>query len=646
MIRNNTIATRIKLFAAFAFFLFMLVIARLYHVQVTRHDELFSRAKEQYTAVVKTQGKRGEIFDYNSNLLVGNIPCSTIIADPVETGDNEQCEKAAKILSAALGLPEKDIFKELTQKTRTKRLDDGTTREIPRRYAFIAKEIPLPESEKLQEKLRDEKIKGIYFQETTKRYYPKNELLANILGFTSIDRDKIVAVLGIEKSFNTVISPVKTEDVYERARDGAPLTLQSSPKGKDGINIYLTVREPIQAIMEEELDKFMEKWRPRAAYAIMAEPETGNILAIAQRPTFNPNSRDSMNADAWRSRITEDVFEPGSTMKPIAISGAIDAGVVSPNTLFDCESGHWFYGGKILRDSHPLGMLSVAGIIQKSSNIGTAKIALMMGEQRLYDTLRRFGFGQYTGIPMKPETRGQFRPLKRWDKLSITRFPIGQGISCSPVQLVRAYCALANGGNLVDLRLVDRIEHPETGMTMKYPAKKPIQVFKNPATHNKIIGMMKLVTREGGTATKAAVPGYEVAGKTGTSQKFIDGAYSQSKFFASFIGFVPADNPRFVLLVTADEPNDAHYGGTVGGPLFKAIAERTLKYMNIPPDNEIADADAKKSRKPSSNSEEHTRTTTVKTESRQKTGTSATTPRRTSSAPKNNYDGVYVPKKK
>ncbi|MDD3118805.1 MAG: penicillin-binding protein 2 [Victivallales bacterium] len=640
MIRNNTIATRIKLFAVFALFLFALVFMRLYHVQITRHDELFARAKKQYTAVVKTQGKRGEIYDYSGNLLVGNVPCSTIIADPSVCGDSADCEKIVRLLAAPLGLSPSELYHDLMKKTRRRKMPDGSVRDLPRRYALLAKEVPLPQSERLQEALHQAKIKGIYFQENSKRYYPKNELLANILGFTNIDRDKIIAVLGIEKSFNTVISPTKTKDVYERALDGAPLTLPDDPKGTDGINIYLTVREPIQAIMEEELDKFMQQWHPRAAYAIMAEPTTGNIMAIAQRPTFNPNERTTMNPSAWRCRITEDVFEPGSAMKPIAISGAIDAGVVTPNTIFDCEGGHWSYGGKILRDSHPLEKLTVAGIIQKSSNIGTAKIALKMGEPLLYRTLRTFGFGQHTGIPMKPEIRGQFRPLKRWDTLSITRFPIGQGISCSPVQLVRAYCALANGGKLVDIRLVDRIEHPETGMTMKYPVKKPLFVFKHPETQRKIIAMMKMVTRKGGTATKAAITGYEVAGKTGTSQKFLNGAYSHTKFFATFIGFVPADNPRFGLLVTADEPQNAHYGGTVCGPLFRSIGERTLKYLNIPPDEEVPEPEIASRRRADRSSSS---TVTPPPSAAAPARSSREPPRTSRSAARSRWDGVYNP---
>ena len=328
----------------------------------------------------------------------------------------------------------------------------------------------------------------------------------------------------------------------------------------------------------------MIRCRPRAAYAVMADPWTGDIIAAAQRPTFNPNDRRSIAPDAWRNRIAEDTFEPGSIMKPFAVAGALDRGLVTPDTRFDCENGLWFYGGKSLKDSHPMGNLTVTEIIQHSSNIGTAKIALLMGNKKLDETIRSFGFGQRTGIPLKPETAGLLRPLKRWDTLSITRFPIGQGLAASPLQLVRGYCMLANGGYPVKLRLVDRLEDPVTGIVNKIPQEKTRSLFSNPQTQKELVQMLIRVTEPGGTARAAAVPGYYTAGKTGTAQKFVNGAYSKSKYIANFVGFVPAESPRFVLLVSADEPQGGYYGGKVSGPTFRDIAERTLKYMNVKPD--------------------------------------------------------------
>lgn len=587
MTRYDDISIRMKMTALLFIFVFTYLGIHLYSVQIIRHDELYAKAKNKYTAVKTATGKRGEIYDSDGNLLVGNVPCSDICADPQIVGNAEECRRIAAHFGKALKIEPERIYNRLIAKTYTTKNEEGIDVEVPRKFAVIETKVDFEVSEQLKKDCETMKFKGISFRDTTKRIYPKNQLLANILGFTNIDKDKAVAVIGIEKFFNQPISSSSGISEYERARDGIPLSYGKSDvikDVKDGLNIYLTVREPIQAILEEELDNLVAKFNPRAAYAIMADPYTGNIIAVAQRPTFNPNERKAMNPDAWRNRITEDIFEPGSTMKPFAISGALDMGVVGPDTRFDCEKGRWLFGGKILRDSHPLGMLTVSEIIQKSSNIGTAKIALLMGDKNVYDILKKFGFGEKTGIPLQPETSGIFRPLKRWDTLSISRFPIGQGIAVSPLQLVRAYCALANGGHLPKLRIVDRIENPGTGIVRHYPIPDTVSIFKNGDTHKKMVEMMKKVTEEGGTAVSADVKGYYVAGKTGTSQKFINGAYSQSQFFATFVGFVPADKPSFVLLVTADEPQGSHFGGTVAGPYFKAISERTLKYLNVPQD--------------------------------------------------------------
>lgn len=588
MTKYSNIGARMKLAAFLAVCVFSYLGFHLHRLQIERHEELYSKAKSKYTCVTTKTGNRGEIYDFSGNLLVGNVPCADICADPSEAGGADECRQIAEFFASALKSDAREIERKLMDKSISVKQEDGTVKSVPRRFAIIASKVDFGHSERLKLEVERRKFKGVFFREATKRYYPKNQLLSNILGFTNIDRDKVVAVIGLERFFDMPMKAAKGVSEFERSRDGLPLSWGHASIGdvKDGLNIYLTIREPIQDILEEELDKLMGKYSPRAAYAIMADPCTGDILAVGQRPSFNPNERETMSADCWRNRIAEDTFEPGSTMKPFAIAGALDCGVVSPGMTFYCEKGHWFYGGKILRDSHPLETLTVSQIIQKSSNIGTAKIAVMLGDKRLYDTLRSFGFGERTGVPLNPETSGIFRPLKKWDTLSITRFPIGQGIAVSPLQLVRGYCMLANGGYPVKLRLVDRLENPATGIVRKMPFddEEKVSIFKSKDTHRKIVEMMKLVTEERGTATTAAVKGFHVAGKTGTSQKWINGGYSYSQFFATFVGFVPADKPQFVLLVTADEPKNCHYGGTVSGPYFKSIAERTLRYLDISPD--------------------------------------------------------------
>jgi cell division protein FtsI (penicillin-binding protein 3) len=588
---DSEIKIRTQLIGSVVVLIFLALAGRMYYLQVYRHNELFTKAQKQYTATVKTTGKRGEIFDYSGSLLVGNAPCVDIQADPSIIGNEMRCRKIAIAFAKLLDTSPNVLYRKLMNKDRNKTMPDGTVKKIPRRYVPIARMVSLDVAKKLKKIVKVNRIHGVTFINTYKRVYPKDHMLANILGFTNRHDDKLTAVFGIEKYLNREISSSSSKGTYERSRDGKllPYGHHELERHKDGFDVYLTVQEPLQAALEEEIDKLMVKWTPKSACAIMADPKTGNILAIAQRPTFNPNDRSTMNPQAWRNRLAEDILEPGSTMKPIVVAGALDYSVVTPNEKFDCEKGSWYYGGKILHDSHPpkTRLLSVTEIVEVSSNVGTAKIALKMGEHRLNMILRKFGFGSKTGIQFKNETRGIFRSLTKWDKLSITRFPIGQGIAVSPLQLLRAYCALADKGHLRKLRLIDRMEHRELGVAIKIPLIKPVKIYRRPDTNRKIIAMMKKVTQRGGTAKKAAIDGYYVAGKTGTSQKWINGeGYSHSKYFATFIGFVPADNPAFVLMITVDEPNGSIYGGTVAAPTFRNIAEHTLRYLNIKPDYE------------------------------------------------------------
>ncbi len=600
---ESEIKVRTQFVGSLVLLLFLALAARMYYLQVYRHAELFTKAQKQYTTTIKTTGKRGEIFDYSGSMLVGNAPCVDIQADPSIIGNELRCRKIAIAFAKLLKTSPDKLYRKLMNKERDKVMPDGTIKKLPRRYAPIARMVSLDVANKLKKIVRTNRIHGITFINTYKRVYPKDQMLANILGFTNRHDDKLTAVFGIEKYLNREISSSSSKITYERSRDGKPLPYghRGLERHKDGFDVYLTVREPLQAIVEEELDKLVLKWRPKSASVIMADPSTGNILAIAQRPTFNPNDRRTMNPQAWRNRLAEDTLEPGSTMKPVVVAGALDYGVVTPNTEFDCEKGRWYYGGATLHDSHPpkTQFLSVAEIVKVSSNVGTAKIALTMGERRLNMILRKFGFGSKTGIQFKNETRGIFRPLTKWDKLSVTRFPIGQGIAVSPLQLLRAYCALADDGRLRKLRLIDRMEHRELGVAVKIPQIEPVKIYRHPDTNRKIIAMMKRVTQQGGTAKKAAIDGYYVAGKTGTSQKWINsyydpktkerikGHYSHSKYVATFVGFVPADRPAFVLLVTVDEPQGSSYGGVVAAPTFRNIAEYSLRYMNIKPDYEI-----------------------------------------------------------
>ncbi len=576
---------RIIFISVFFLLALITIILRMYNIQIERHEELFGKAKKTYTSTVKQEGKRGEIFDNKGNLLVGNKPCVNIAADPEAVGDKTKCMQIADYFSKELNLNFDDIYKRLSTKT-----IEGSERKI--RYVVIKKNIDLQTAERIKKEIKIRKYKGLIFENKTKRFYPKNKLLANILGFINVDGNTVVPEGGIEKVVNTNMTPTKSVSPIERSRKGVRLPGEDEKikAVEDGNNVFLTISEPIQMIVEDELDKLMEKFHPDAAYAIMVDPYTGNIMAMAQRPSFDPNDRTNMDPKAWRNRITEDSFEPGSIMKSTIVAAALDMGIINPDTRIDCEGGRWLFSGKILGEAagHGHGIISVTEIIQKSSNVGTAKIGVMMGKEKVYETIRNFGFGQRTGIPLKPEAVGVMKKPEKWDGLTISRYPIGQTFTVTPLQMVRAYCAIANGGKLVDLRLIDRQQNPATGEEIKMEmTSNQGSIFKSKDTRRKIVDMMKLVTKKGGTAEKAAVKGYEVAGKTGTAQKLINGVYSDSQGFASFVGFVPADKPAFVMLVTADNPQPVHYGGLVAAPAFSHISKKTLRFLNVPPEYEV-----------------------------------------------------------
>jgi cell division protein FtsI (penicillin-binding protein 3)/stage V sporulation protein D (sporulation-specific penicillin-binding protein) len=312
----------------------------------------------------------------------------------------------------------------------------------------------------------------------------------------------------------------------------------------------------------------------------MANPKTGAVLGMAQYPNYDLNHRTGVTPAEMKNRMLLDYFDPGSTMKGVSISGALDYGVVDLDSKFYCEKGYW--SKYRLKDSHPSEILSVAEIIQHSSNIGTAKIALLMGANRLYSVMRRFGFGQPTNIGLGKEGVGILNPVNKWDGLTITRIPMGQSVSVTAVQMMQAYCALANGGVMMQLHVVDRVENPNNGEMTIFQNQVKRRVIK-PSTAKKITQALSLVTKAGGTARRAAIEGIDVAGKTGTSQKVVNGRYSHSKYIASFIGFLPADDPQIVLMVVVDEPHGSHYGGIVAAPTFKSIAEQTLLLLEGDP---------------------------------------------------------------
>jgi len=349
------------------------------------------------------------------------------------------------------------------------------------------------------------------------------------------------------------------------------------------LNAVLTIDSMIQHIVESALAEAMEKHSPISISGIVVRPRTGEILAMATLPNYDPNNSGKASDEERRNRIIADVAEPGSTFKIVVVSGALNDGTVRLSDVFDCEHAHWFYAGRTLHDHESYGPLTVENIITKSSNIGAGKIGVKMGETRLSEYIHNYGFGTATGVPLPGEVNGLVRPLKKWSKVSIAQIPMGQGIAVTRMQMVMAMCAIANHGLLMRPMLVDRLEDEHHNVVAKYGPQKVRQVIGQPADEM-MIQALKTVVSPDGTAPKAALEHYTVAGKTGTANKVENGQYVR-KFFSSFIGFFPADNPELCISVTLDEPKQGYYGGQIAAPIFKQIAERAANYLNIKPED-------------------------------------------------------------
>jgi cell division protein FtsI/penicillin-binding protein 2 len=398
---------------------------------------------------------------------------------------------------------------------------------------------------------------------------------------------------GIERRFNSKLAGARGWRVTETdvsKREVVPLREQEV-EPHDGLNVVLTIDSVVQHIVESALAEALEKHSPISISGIVVRPRTGEILALATLPNFDPNNPGGASADARRNRVITDVAEPGSTFKIVVVSGALNDGVVRLSDTFDCEHGHFHFAGRPLHDHEPYGVLSVENIITHSSNIGAAKIGIKMGEGRLYDYIRNYGFGTRTGVPLQGEVGGIVHPVKHWSKVSIAQIPMGQGIAVNGLQMMMAMCAIANKGVLMRPMIADRLEDSDHNVKEKYSPQRVRQVISEPAAEQMVKALKTVVSPEG-TAAKAALAHYTVAGKTGTAQKSGGpNGYLPGKYFASFIGFFPADNPEVCISVIMDEPKHGYYGGQIAAPVFKQIAESVANYLNIrPEDGEVSTA--------------------------------------------------------
>lgn len=599
------IRVRFRFIGAVLFLAGLVLGGRFFYIQVVKRDHYLAEARKIYTKKQEVSGQRGEIFDRNGNLLVANSPRLNVECTPYNVKKESDRQRLAWIFYRHF--PERSYREYLRRlsRYRTVMTSDGKSEQRRNNYFLVKRNATLDEVKGLKESLapsgkkdkRQNLLRVMNYSPGAVRTYPKGRMLANLLGYVDIEDDTMRARNGLEKRFNKAMTPERRRNVFERTPAGHPIIFADNKifKPADGKDILLTIIEPIQAILEEELDAVMEKWRPDTLFAAVADPRTGEILAIAQRPTFDPGDRTTYkDPAAVRMRFAEDIYEPGSLAKPFSVLLALEKNLVKPEDLINCEKGRW--AEKKLTDSHAYDKLTVSEVIQKSSNIGTAKIALMLGKNQVCHALRRFGFNSRSGLPLSNEALGNLPHPRRWDSLAITRIPIGYSFNTTILQLLRAYCGLANNGKVPYLKLVHGIRDPETGKVELYHAPRAVESGADPVQLYKLIDMMISVTRKGGTARQAAIPGFQVAGKTGTSRKNIPAVrdpatgkiirkshYAANQYYASFAGFVPAHEPRLVMVVTLDNPKGASYGGTVAAPAFRNTMERTLRYLNIQP---------------------------------------------------------------
>ena len=583
---------------------------RLVDLQVLRHAELKAKAQQNTQREFRFEPRRGDILDVKGNLLATSVFVKTVCADPVLLG-NHQVE-VARAVAPLLQVNEAELCQRLLPRLR--RNERGET--VTNRYVVLKHKVPVETWQKLQQAMAqlplaaDEKNlsklerashralrqQGVFADpiDDQLRVYPNQGLAAHLLGYVGVEaRDGSGSPLletagreGIEFTLNTKLSGARGWRVTEtdqRRRELVALREQDV-EPRDGLNVVLTIDSVMQHIVEGALAEAMEKHAPVSASCVVVRPRTGEILAMATLPDFDPNQPGAVPADARRNRVICDVAEPGSTFKVVVVAGALNEQSVRLTDAFDCERGHFVYAGKVLRDHESYGVLTVENIITKSSNIGAAKIGIKMGAASVCQYVRDFGFGTRTGIPLLGEVGGIVHPLKDWNKLSISRIPMGHEVAVTPIQMVMAVAAIANHGSLMRPMLVARLEDRQGNVVAKYAPQRVRQVITE-ATAKQMVQALKIVVSAEGTAPKAALEHYTVAGKTGTAQKAGLGGYLPGKYFSSFVGFFPADAPELCIYVALDEPKQGYYGGQTAAPIFKQIAERAANYLNVYPDN-------------------------------------------------------------
>ena len=537
-------------------------ISRLFYLQAFKNNDLSKIAVRQHQKTVALEPLRGTIYDRKGRVLAVNLDVESVYAVPSEI---ENTYEAARRLSKLLN----EDFRVIERKLKS---DKG--------FVWIARKL----DPNISARIKNEDLEGIGFIKESKRFYPKKELFGQLIGFAGLDN---TGLSGIEARYDEFLKGEDGFIILERDARGSHIFPSSGYKPPvKGRDIILTIDEGIQYICERELDKAIQKTHAKSGMIIGMDPKTGEMLAMAVKPSFNPNEFIKYAPEEWRNRIVSDPYEPGSTLKVIVASAALEDKVASPSEPMFFGEDKIDIDGEIIHDTvKEKGRLSFRDVIKRSSNVGAVRIGMRLGKERLYSHLKSFGFGERTDIDISGESKGILRQTREWSKRSIGSVSLGQEIGVTPIQLITAFSAVANNGWMMKPFVVSEIRDGDKIVRKVYPEIKKRVISAETAAE-----MTRILTSvvEGGTGERAAIEGYRVAGKTGTAQK-IDpktGLYSDKYFVSSFIGYAPAEDPQIALLVVIDSPEGIAWGGSIAAPVFKSVAEDVLLYMNAPSTNE------------------------------------------------------------
>jgi cell division protein FtsI (penicillin-binding protein 3) len=552
-----------RLGVANIFFLviFLVIAGRAFQLQVLQGEKLMRLGQRQHLKEWIVLPKRGALLDRAGEPLALSMESQSVYVRPHRIQD---AHKLGQNLAQILNLRFDDVKQKLTS---------------DKPFVWVKRQISGPEAENIQALNAD----GIGMFYEPNRHYPQGQLAGQLIGFVGRDSEGLE---GLELRYNDYIRGETGSSVTERDALGRRVLVQGVEKLQipPGSDIHLTLDTAIQHLAEKEIEAAILKYRAKAGIAIVIEPFTGEVLALANYPSFNPNNYSKQTAEQRRNRAVTDSFEPGSTFKTILAAAALEEGAVGKDDLFYCEMGKYPYAGRVVHDTHPHGWLSFSKILQVSSNIGFTKVAEKLKRDRYFKYIEKFGFGQSTGIDVPGEVPGLVRKPETWSAIDLATHAFGQGISTTPMQMVMAYTAIANGGFLMRPYVSRRIISPQGEVLLENQPHVVRRVISE-KTAKLLASMLRDVTNEGGTGVMANVDGFEVAGKTGTAQKAdpVHGGYAAKKRVASFVGFVPANDPRLVALVVIDEPEVNVYGGVVAAPVFRNIAQGSLRQLAVAP---------------------------------------------------------------